>query len=139
MVHTCPACGQKNRVPFSRLGDAPRYGRCQAALPPPDAPLPVDGAALATLIAESPWPVLLDVWAPWCGPCRAVAPELEKLARAHQGRLVVAKLDSDESPDTAARLGVRGIPTLVLFRGGREAKRVTGAMSASQIEAAFFG
>jgi thioredoxin 2 len=139
MIVACPACSGKNRVPAARLADAPKCGKCHAPLPAPDAPFAVTGGELATLVAESPWPVLLDVWAPWCGPCRTVAPELEKLARAHRGRLLVAKLNSDEEPDASARLQVRGIPTLVLFRGGREAKRVTGAMSAAQIEASLLG
>jgi len=85
------------------------------------------------LVSDSPLPVLVAFWAPWCGPCHAVAPELERLARDRAGRVVVAKVDTDGLPDVAGRYGIRGIPTMILFREGREAARVSGAMGAEDI------
>jgi thioredoxin 2 len=87
------------------------------------------------LVRDSPLPVLVDFWATWCGPCRAVAPELVKLASARAGRLVIAKVDTDVLADVAGRFGIRSIPTLILFRQGAEVKRLTGAMPAEAIEA----
>lgn len=87
------------------------------------------------LVRDSKTPVLVDFWAAWCGPCRMVAPELEKLAAQRQGEAVVAKVDTDAQPDLSARFGIRSIPTLVLFRDGREVRRVSGAMPASAIAA----
>jgi len=87
-------------------------------------------------VAQSPLPVLVDFWAPWCGPCRIVGPEMEKLARQESGSLVVAKLNTDEIPEVANRFGIRGIPTFILFKDGREFKRASGAMQAAQIAAA---
>lgn len=80
-------------------------------------------------------PVVVDFWAAWCGPCRAVAPELEKLAGSRAGRVVVAKVDTDAHPELSARFAIRSIPTLVVFKGGREAARVTGAMKAADMAA----
>ena len=85
----------------------------------------------------SPLPILVDFWAPWCGPCRVMAPELAKLARAKAGKIIVAKVNTDEVPAVASRFGIQSIPTLVLFREGREAKRMSGAMAVPAIERAF--
>ena len=84
-------------------------------------------------VLKSDIPVMVDFWAPWCGPCRTVAPELEQVARQRKGALLVAKLNSDDNPGVSGRLGIRSIPTLALFRGGKEVKRLQGAMPAAQI------
>ena len=137
MIRRCDACGAENRIPSEKLALRAKCGSCKAPLPALAVPVTVgDATAFAELIDGSPLPVLVDFWAPWCGPCRAVAPELEKLAREKAGAVVLAKLNTDEVPAVAARYGIQSIPTLVLFRGGREAKRVSGAMRAPAIEQA---
>ena len=137
MLRRCTACGQENRIPAEKLDRTARCGACKAALPPESTPVPLhDAASFDELVGRSPLPVVVDFWAPWCGPCRMVAPEIEKLARAQAGKVVVAKLDTDAVPAVAARFGIQSIPTLVLFEGGREAKRIAGAMPAPQMERA---
>jgi thioredoxin 2 len=121
-VVACPSCGKRNRVPVAAKG-TPRCGTCKAALPwlvdAGDADL---AAALDTKAL-----VLLDLWAPWCGPCRMVAPVLERLAQRYAGRIKVVKVNVDTAPQTAARFDARSIPTLVLLRDGRPVERVVGA------------
>ncbi len=138
MQRRCAACGAENRIPSEKLDRNARCGRCKGALPPEDHPVAIeDAASFDDLVARSPLPVVVDFWAPWCGPCRMVAPELEKLARTKSGKVLVAKVNTDEVPAVAARFGIQSIPTMVLFRGGRESKRVSGAMPAPAIERAF--
>jgi thioredoxin 2 len=99
-------------------------------------PIGVSTAAeLEELIREAKGTVVVDFWAAWCGPCRALAPELEKLAVSHAGRTIIAKVDTEAQPELGARFGIRSIPTLVLFRGGHEQKRLSGAMPAAAIAA----
>ncbi len=134
MIHRCPSCKAKNRVPEARLGATARCAKCKGPLVPLDAPIAVGSAAdFDALLKDSPLPVLVDFWAVWCGPCRAVAPELERLARERAGEVVVAKLDTDALPQVAGRYGIRGIPTMILFGGGTERARVSGAMPADEI------
>ena len=130
----CPSCGQLNRVPPARIADKAHCAACKAPLLPLARPIAVKSAEeFDELVRASPVPVLVDFWAAWCGPCRMVAPELEKLARQRIGSVVVAKVDTDAVPDVAGRFGIRSIPTMVLMRGGQEAKRVAGAMPAAAI------
>jgi thioredoxin 2 len=136
VIRACPSCGSKNRIPPSRLGDVARCGRCKTKLPPLGEPVHIESAQqFDELVSGSPLPVLVDFWADWCGPCRMVAPELEKLARSRAGEVVVAKVDTEALPDIAGRYGIRSIPTLIVFRDGREDRRVSGAMGAQQIQA----
>ncbi len=135
LVISCPACGAKNRVPAERLdqGLQPVCGRCKAPLPLTDGPFTVTDATFSEEVEHSSLPVLVDMWAPWCGPCRFLAPVVEQLAGELAGRVRVAKLDVDENPVTASRFGIQSIPALVVFKGGREAGRIVGAQPKSEI------
>jgi thioredoxin 2 len=119
----CPSCGARNRVPVVAKG-RPRCGTCKT-----DLPWLVDAGDtdFDAAISASVMPVLVDLWAPWCGPCRMVAPALENIAADHAGKLRVLKVNVDESPIVAGRLGAQSIPTLVLFDGGNEVARQIGA------------
>ncbi len=116
--------------------DKARCARCKGPLLPASRPIAIQSAPdFDELVRDAPVPVVVDFWASWCGPCRAVAPEVEKLAGQHAGRAIVAKVDTDALPEVAGRFGIRSIPTMILFRGGREAKRLSGAMPAGNIAA----
>lgn len=135
VIASCASCGQKNRLPFAKLGDQTRCAKCKSALAPPNAPVDITSSAdFDRLIAESSLPVVVDYWAPWCGPCRMVAPELEKVAARQAGRVVVVKVNTDALTDLGERFGIRSIPTLAVFVGGREASRTAGARPAPEIE-----
>ena len=132
-VHTsCPACRARNKIPLARLGQAGHCGKCRADLPRNGFfagwPVEVTDARFDLLTRLSSSPVLVDFWAPWCAPCRAMAPVLEELARELEGRLLVAKLNTEEHPATPVRFGVRSIPLLVVLRSGLEVARLIGAL-----------
>lgn len=130
----CIGCGAINRLPAEREAKAAeaKCGTCGAPLFS-GKPTDVEGAAFERQIGKSTLPIVVDVWAPWCGPCRAMAPEFEKAAKSIEPHARFVKLNSDVEQAIAARLGIRGIPTMLLFKDGREVGRVSGAMSAAQI------
>jgi thioredoxin 2 len=131
---TCAACGQRNRHGYSNLNRSIRCGRCKTALPPPGEPIAIASASVFdAMIRSAALPVLVDYWAAWCGPCRMVAPEVEKLAASHAGRLVVAKVDTEQLPEVAARQRVQSLPTLAVYVAGREGGRTVGAQPAQAI------
>ncbi|MFN7930595.1 MAG: thioredoxin [Blastocatellia bacterium] len=130
----CPQCGATNRVlaEKARQGEAV-CGRCKTALSLSVAPVVVTDANFAATVERSPLPVLLDLWADWCGPCRMIAPMIEQLAGEFAGRVRVAKLNIDDNPMTAARCNVQSIPTLLVLRNGREVGRLVGALPKAEI------
>jgi len=134
-VITCPSCGANNRVPTEKLreGLQPVCGRCKAPLADSAHPVIVTDANFAEEVERSPLPVLLDMWAPWCGPCRMIAPIVEQLASELAGRVKVAKLNTDENPMTGSRFNVRSIPTLLVLKDGKEIDRLVGAFPKQEI------
>jgi thioredoxin 2 len=134
LITPCPACGQRNRILFG--AKETRCGRCQAALPPVAEPVEVPNArAFDALVRGAAQPIVVDFWAPWCGPCRMVAPELVRVAAANAGRLIVAKVNTEENAELGERFRIQSIPTMAVFQGGKEVARTAGAMPAAQIEA----
>lgn len=128
----CPACGALNRVPDERLGEAPACGKCHQPLFT-GKPLALDEAGFALHVERGGLPVLVDFWAPWCGPCRMMAPHFEQAAAQLEPRVRLAKVDTEAEPGLGGRFGIRSIPTLALFAGGREVARQAGAMGAADI------
>ena len=127
----CPQCGATNRVPAARLGESPVCGKCKAALLTA-APIELDDATFDRQIGGD-LPVVVDFWAQWCGPCRMMAPHFARAAQMLAPQVRFAKLDTERAQGVAARHGIRSIPTLILFRGGREVARQSGALESAAL------
>src|SRR5262245_6682766 len=136
IIVPCRQCGQKNRLAYERLTDDVRCASCKAGLSAPTEPVEATSSAdFDALVARSALPIIVDYWAPWCGPCRMVAPELQKVAARQAGRFLIVKVNTDELTDLGERFRIRSIPTMAVFAGGREVARTTGARPANDIEA----
>ena len=135
IIVTCPNCATKNRLVYDRFGQSVRCGNCKTALSAPSEPIEMTSSAdFDRLVAHAPVPVVVDYWAPWCGPCRMVAPELKKVAARRAGRALVVKVNTDQLSDLGERFRIQSIPTLAVFAHGREVARTTGARPAEEIE-----
>jgi thioredoxin 2 len=134
VVQTCPNCGKKNRILRARVAERPVCGHCRQPVFGPRT-LAVTDARWADDVERSPIPVLVDFWAPWCGPCHAVAPAIDAIAAARAGRLKVAKLNVDDNPQTAGRFSVQAIPTMMVFRDGQVVDQIRGALPRPALEA----
>jgi thioredoxin 2 len=135
IVVACGNCGQRNRLLYERLGHAFRCGQCQQEILPLPVPIEITRSAdFDRLIEKASIPVVVDYWAPWCGPCRMVAPELAKVATRQAGKILVVKVNTDALTDLGERFRILSIPTMAVFAGGHEIARTTGARPASDIE-----
>jgi len=131
---TCPKCGRRNRMKYEGLGKVFRCGQCKSELRPLGEPVDVHSdLVFDALISRSALPVLVDFWAPWCGPCKMVAPEIRKVATEAAGQVLVAKVNTEELPSLARRFRVTAIPTMSIFRNGIEVAHQAGTMAAPAI------
>lgn len=134
IILPCPQCGQRNRIAYAKLGQTGRCGTCQAELKAPAAPVDIENVVnFDALVARSPLPVLVDFWAPWCGPCKMIAPHLLKVAAEGAGQWLVAKVNTDTVPELSQRFQINAIPLMIVFKNGREMARQAGAMAAPAI------
>ena len=131
---SCPNCSVTNRIPENRLRDAPVCGKCKKPLFNNEV-MELTPANVAVTLNHNQIPVLVDCWAPWCGPCRNFAPIFEQAAKQFEPNLRLAKLNTEEHQRVAGRWNIRSIPTLLLFEGGKEVDRVSGALSMQQLQA----
>jgi len=134
VIVPCKSCGQKNRVAYDRLDSEVRCAQCKQPIAISEPIAIASSADFDRLVARASIPLLVDYWAPWCGPCRMVAPELQKVAARRAGSLLVVKVNTDELADLGQRFGIRSIPTLAIFSNGREVTRASGARPAPEIE-----
>jgi thioredoxin 2 len=135
MIHLiCPSCHGVNRIPAARLGDSPNCGKCRSPLTD-SSPLEVNAAEFNKFVQRSDIPLLVDFWAPWCGPCKMMAPMFAAAAEQLAPSVRLLKVNTEENQQLGAQLGIRSIPTLALFKGGKEVARQPGAMESVQIVA----
>ena len=136
VIVPCGACGRPNRLHYATVSKRARCGQCKELVGPVSAPVEItDSRIFDAAFSTSAIPLIVDFWAPWCGPCRMVAPELERVARDAAGRFLVVKVNTDQLTDIAARFRISSIPTLAIVWQGRELDRVAGARSAADIQA----
>jgi thioredoxin 2 len=129
----CTFCGALNHVDLARIAQRPKCGKCSRQLLL-DRPLRLSDHDFDRIIADASVPVLVDFYADWCAPCKAMAPAIDEYAHEHPGQVLVGKLDTDRNPRTATRFGIHGVPTLIVFENGQETKRQTGAIGRGQLE-----
>ncbi len=134
VLTSCASCGSTNRLAFTTLHRRARCGKCQNTLPPPATPIEAGGASFDAMLSATSIPIVVDFWAPWCGPCRAMAPEFEKVAARLAGEALVVKVNTDAEPLLGERFRIQSIPTIAVFRDGREVTRAAGARPAADIE-----
>jgi thioredoxin 2 len=134
VIRACPACGRRNRIPARHLADTGRCAACRKALAPLAVPLEVDAPEFDEITREAGVPVLVDFWAPWCGPCQMAAPEVAKAAANLAGEAIVLKVNTEDNAALASRYGVRSIPNFALFRGGVLAVQQPGLLGHRQLE-----
>ena len=133
----CSHCGTKNRIDRNRLHQGPKCGKCGTPLETarsPAHPVNISDQTFEKEVLSYSGPVLVDCWAPWCGPCRMVGPVLDQLASEYEGRIKIAKLNVDENPLTASKYGIQSIPTMLLFKGGNRVDSLVGALPKQEIE-----
>lgn len=133
MIRICASCERKNRVPTSRIADAGKCGGCGTPLPPLGAPIDVDAKRFAEITSAVDVPVLVDFWAPWCGPCRTAAIHVTEVAKRFAGRAIVLKVNTEDEPGLARKFGVRGIPHFAVLNRGQVVKEQTGLANSRQL------
>ena len=131
----CNSCGATNKIDGDKLNDKPNCGKCNKLLRFTDKPVDINGGNFNREITEQPGYVLVDFWAPWCGPCKMMSPILQTLAKSHAGKLRVGKINTEKNQKLAAKYNIRAIPTLILFKGGKKVNETTGALPKVKLEA----
>jgi thioredoxin 2 len=137
IIIACKQCGTKNRIPKNKLQDRPVCGKCRARLDIGElttTPIDVTDQTFQGEVLSYQGAVLMDCWAPWCGPCRMVAPVLDQLASEYAGRIKITKLNVDDNPVTASQFGVQSIPTMLFFKNGKQVNKIIGALPKPEIE-----
>ena len=137
IIVKCDRCGTKNRIPENRLNEAAICGKCRSplnVLSAPGVPVDVTDQTFNHEVISHPGLVLVDCWAPWCGPCKMIAPVLEQLAEEYKGRVKIAKLNVDENPATSSNYAIQSIPTMLIFKNGDQVNKLVGALPKQEIE-----